>query len=159
MENYSSVARGNVCYHLGDEEWGNTTRTILHKRCMFATKSLDATNARANGAAKTSRINVVANFESAILHCLSGSSKGVEGIDIIVAYHSLVDIEVFRFEIQDLSGDLYGETLSIYFLNIIDCTFAIQQTIPHSVDAVTKRRYASESGYNNSFHIYLYSFN
>ena len=58
---------------------------------MLAAECLDTADAGTDGTSETGGIDMVAHLKTAVLHGLCGGSKGIKGIDVVVANHSLVD--------------------------------------------------------------------
>ena len=139
MENCRNISGGDISNHLRDEERRHTARTVLQQGGMLTAECLNASDARTDGTTESTGIHILVNHQSTVRHCLSCGGDGIQGIFVIVANHRLVDIEVFRIEVQYLCGDFHRKILSIESFYGVNGTGAFKEVVPECIHIVAKR--------------------
>ena len=152
------VAACDIGNHFGNEEGRDATHAVLHEVGVLALEGLYAADTAADGNAESARVDVLTHFETAVVHGLVGCGESVEGVDVVVTDHGLLDAVVLGMEVLDFGGDFDGQVGVVDFSDEIDAAFAVDNAVPQCVDVVSEGGDAPHAGDVYSAHIlYLFS--
>ena len=137
----------DVRYHLGNEEGRDAAQAVLKLVGMLTLKDLYATDAAAYGGAEAGGVDILAHAQPTVLHGLCGGRQCVEGIDVVMAYHRLVDAIVLGVEVLDFGSHLDGHGLTVELGDVANAANAVYHVVPQCLYVVSQWGYTAHACY------------